>query len=169
IIGLILRKRVYDSVDQHESWKLDITNRNVANQLSRIKSLNLSGETQEKFESWKEDWDYILSKKLPDVEEDLFDAEAAADRYRFPTAKKILHKVDNTLRAIENEIEEMLNELEELLSSEERSRKEVEELQPKIHQLRKHLTQNRYQFSKADRYFDTKLDELDESVEAYFE
>src|SRR5699024_7530502 len=61
IVALIMRKRIYDQVDRNEEWKLDILNRDIASQLSRIKRLNLSGETQEKFETWKERWEQIVS------------------------------------------------------------------------------------------------------------
>ncbi len=56
-IALIVRKRVYDQVDYIEKWKLDITDRDVAKQIGKIKTLNLSGETLEKFEEWKEEWE----------------------------------------------------------------------------------------------------------------
>lgn len=159
IVGLILRKRIYDVVDRQESWKMDIMNRNIASELSRIKNLNLSGETQEKFESWKGHWEYIVTKQLPDIEEYLFDAEEAADRYRFPTAKKTLRKVEQTLQSIEKDIEQMLLELDELMKSEETSRKEIEGLEPEIKSLRKKLSQTRYQYGKAEARFDVELDE----------
>lgn len=167
IVGLILRKRVYDSVDQHESWKLDIMNRNIASQLSRIKNLNLSGETQEKFETWKERWEYIVTRELPDIEEFLFDAEEAADRYRFSRAKKTLDKVDQTLGSIEKDIETMLHEVDELLASEETSRKEMEELEPEITGLKRRLSQNRYQYGKAEIRFEVEIDELKEMLSKY--
>src|SRR5690625_3384426 len=107
IIGLILRKRVYDAVDRQEMWKMDIMNRNTAAELARIKGLNLSGETQEKFESWKERWEFIVAKELPDVSDYLYEAEDAADRYRFPSAKKMVQTVDHTLNAIEKDIEKI--------------------------------------------------------------
>ncbi|SHF79435.1 septation ring formation regulator EzrA [Ornithinibacillus halophilus] len=169
IVGLILRKRVYDEVDRQEGWKMDIMNRNITSQLSRIKKLNLSGETQEKFESWKERWELILSKELPDIEEYLFDAEEAADRYRFPTAKKTLRKSDQVLHSIEKDIEKILLELEELMESEESSRKEIEHIQPTIKELRKQLSQNRFQYGKAEVRFEVELDELDESLHKYHE
>ncbi|MBP1947815.1 septation ring formation regulator EzrA [Virgibacillus litoralis] len=169
IVGLILRKRVYDVVDRLEAWKMDIMNRNIASQLGRIKSLNLSGETQEKFEAWKERWEYIVTKELPDIEEYLFDAEEAADRYRFSTAKKTLRKVEQTLQSIEKDIKNMLEELDELMESEESSRKEIEQIQPDIKALRKKLSQNRYQYGKAEVRFDVEIDELDEQLNQYNE
>ena len=67
IVGLLLRKRLYDSVDYYESWKLDIMNRNVAQELSKVKELNLEGETKENFEEWKDKWDNILTNDLAKV------------------------------------------------------------------------------------------------------
>ncbi|SET45405.1 septation ring formation regulator [Oceanobacillus limi] len=169
IIGLILRKRVYDEVDRQESWKMDIMNRNITAQLSRIKSLNLSGETQERFESWKERWELILNKELPDIEEYLFDAEEAADRYRFSSAKKTLRNANQIMQAIEKDIEKILSELDELMESEETSRKEIEHIQPKIKSLRKQIMQNRFQYGKAEVRFEVELDEKDEMLEQYYD
>ncbi|GGB27309.1 septation ring formation regulator EzrA [Lentibacillus populi] len=167
IVGLILRKRVYDVVDRQESWKLDIMNRNIASELQRIKSLNLSGETQEKFEAWKERWEYIVTRELTDVEELLFEAEEAADKYRFPTARKILRKSGQTLQSIEENIEKILQELDELLESEENSRLEIEHIEPEIKALRKKLSQQRYLYGKAEVRFDVAMDELEEKLAKY--
>ncbi|SFB25174.1 septation ring formation regulator [Lentibacillus halodurans] len=169
ITGLIMRKRVYDVVDRLEGWKMEIMNRNIASELSRIKNLNLSGETQEKFEAWKERWEHILTKELPDIEEYLFDAEEAADRYRFPGARKTLRKVEQTLQSIETNIEEMLEELDLLMESEESSRKEIERIEPDLKDLRKILSQQRNQFGKAELRFDVELDELEEELHQYYE
>ncbi|MBD1223904.1 septation ring formation regulator EzrA [Virgibacillus halodenitrificans] len=168
IIGLIMRKRIYDHVDRYEAWKMDIMGRNVAAHLSKIKSLNLSGETQEKFEAWKERWEFIITKELPDIEEHLFDAEESADRYRFSKAKKILHNVEEILQSIEKEIEKLLAEVDELLQSEESSRQEVEEILPHIKACRKKLSQNRYQYGKAEAYFDKEIDVLEKKLNNYY-
>ncbi|WP_085991679.1 septation ring formation regulator EzrA [Oceanobacillus senegalensis] len=169
IIGLIFRKRIYDAVDKQENWKLDIMSRNIASQLSRIKALNLSGETQDRFEIWKERWEDIVAKELPDLEEHLLDAEEAADKFLFPKAKRVLADGEKVLKTIEKDLEEMLNGLEELLESEEISRKEVEELEPSIKKLRKKLSQNRYLYGKAELQFDVALDELEEAFGEYHE
>lgn len=169
VIGLILRKRVYDQVDRLEAWKLDIMARNVAGELSKIKNLTLSGETQEKFEAWKERWDYIVGKELADIEEHLLDAEDAADKFRVSKAKKVLKETEEILQSIEGSIDNILSELEELLESEKSSRMEVEEVEPAIRELRRQISQNRYQYAKADRYFDAELDKLEAALENFHE
>lgn len=169
IAGLIMRKKIYDVVDRLESWKMDIMNRNIASEIGRIKSLNLSGETQDKFESWKDRWELIVTKELPDIEEHLFDSEEAADRYRFSKAKKTLRKTEDILQSIEEEIEKMLSELEELMESEESSRKEIEQIQPVIKALRKKLSQNRYQYGNAEEHYEAEIDKLEEQLTQYHE
>lgn len=169
ITGLILRKRVYDVVDRLEAWKMDIMNRNIASEISRIKNLNLSGETQEKFESWKERWEHIVTKELPDIEEYLFDAEEASDRYRFPTAKRELRIAEQTLQSVEKDIDETLEELDQLMESEESSRKDIERIEPDLKALRKKLSYNRSRYGNAESQFEHEFDELEKELAQYHE
>jgi septation ring formation regulator len=167
ILGLILRKKVYDRVDKIEEWKLNVMNRDVTDQLSKIKDLNLSGETQARFEEWRGEWDYIVTRKLPDLEEDLFDAEEAADKFLFRKANNILKNVTSTLSKIEASIDKMFEEVDQLVQSKEESIKEMEEIRPRIKETRKYILQNRYQFGKAEVVFDVELDEIDALVDQF--
>jgi len=156
-------------VDRVENRKMEITERDVASELGRIKVLNLSGETQESFEKWKEDWDQIVTKELPDIEEYLMDAEEHADRFRFRKAKNRLHDAEKLLESIDKNIDVILAELHELLESEETSRAEVEEIEPAVKNVRRQLSQNRYQYGKAEANFDKRIDELEEQLAEYYE
>ena len=169
IVGLILRKRLYDSVDYYESWKLDIMNRNVANELAKVKELNLQGDTKEKFEIWKEKWEDILNNKLADVEEYLYDTETAADRYKFGTAKKLMKKMEAILVESEKEIETILTELNELLETEEQNRKEIEKLTPSLKEMRKQLLQNRHKYDRAEIRFEVEMDDIEQEINTYNE
>lgn len=169
IIGLIYRKRIYDMVDQVETEKVSITERDVAAELGRIKALNLSGETQKSFEKWKEDWDQIVTVKLPNVEEYLIDVEEYADKFRFRNAKNKLQEAENVLQSINQEIESILNELNELLESEKTSRTEVEKMEPLLKDMKKQISQSRYQFGKAERKFDEMIDQLKNELGNYYE
>ncbi|MGI8316779.1 septation ring formation regulator EzrA [Halobacillus mangrovi] len=167
IVGLIWRKKVYDEVDRLESWKMDIMNRRVTEELSKVKSLNLSGETQERFEKWRSRWDRILTKELPALEENLFDAEEAADKYKWRHVKKVLAETENKLMSIEDDIQKMFEELENLLDSEEKSRTEIESLEPELKELSKALIHNRYQFGKAIAFFETRVEGLENRLQEY--
>lgn len=169
IIGLIFRKKIYDMVDQVETKKLTITERDVASELGKIKVLNLSGETQKSFEKWKENWDQIVTVKLANVEECLIGAEEHADKFRFRKAKNNLQEAENLLEAINQEIDSILSELNELLESEKTSRIEVEKMEPLLKEVRKQLSQNRYQYGKAEATFDERIDQLEKELDTYHE
>ncbi|MFC7061519.1 septation ring formation regulator EzrA [Halobacillus seohaensis] len=169
IVGLIWRKKVYDEVDRLEGWKMDIMHRSVSDELSRVKALNLSGETQERFETWRDRWDQILTKELPDLEEDLFDAEEAADRYRFKKAKKVVNHTEQKLQGIEQDIVKMYEELEVLLDSEKSSRLEIEALEPELKELKRTLVHSSHQYGKAASIFEDKVEELESTLKEYEE
>ncbi|WP_058307088.1 septation ring formation regulator EzrA [Gracilibacillus massiliensis] len=167
IVGLIFRKKIYDNVDRLEAWKMDIMNRNVTSELAKVKQLNLSGETQEKFESWKENWDIILTRDLPDMEEYLLDAEEAADKFRIKMAKNNIRIVEESLNSIEKNIEDMYKELDHLLDSEKYARQQIEELAPRIKELKKYLLHNRTLFGKAEIIFEADLSKLEKRLSEY--
>ena len=168
-VGLILRKRLYDSVDYYEAWKLDIMNRNVAAELSKMKDLNMYGDTKEHFNKWKDEWDNILTEELATVEELLYDTEEAADKFSFPTAKKHLKEMESMLLATEQKIETILTDIQALLETEEANRQTIEGLEPQLIELRKLISQNRYQFSKADVRFEAEIDEVSKLINTYNE
>lgn len=168
-IGLFLRKKLYDSVDYYEQWKLDIMNRDVAAEIARVKALNLEGETKEQFETWRESWDNILTKDLANVEELLYDAEKAADRYNFPNAKKITNKMDTILTDVEEKIDVILTDLQHLIATEESNRAEIESIEPRIEEVKSHLAKHHHQYEQAQERFDTVIKDMQEQTAAYHE
>src|SRR5699024_3781136 len=168
-IGLFLRKKLYDSVDYYEQWKLDIMNRDVATEIARVKALNLEGETKEQFETWRESWDNILTRDLANVEELLYDAEKSADRYNFPNAKKIMSKMDTILSDVEEQIDVILKELQELIDTEESNRAEIESIEPRIDEVKSHLTKHHHQYEHAADRFEATIADLQEQAIIYHE
>src|SRR5699024_12399029 len=88
INALILRRIRYNVIVHIERLKVNIMNRNIAAELTRMKELNLTGETLEKFNMWKDRWELILTEDLANVEVQLFDDEAYADRYKFKSSRE---------------------------------------------------------------------------------
>ena len=167
IVGLLYRKRMYDNVDRLESWKIDIMNRNIASELSRMKELNLTGETLENFEKWTSRWELIVTDELAEIEIKLFDSESSIDRYKFKEARKTLDEAGEKLLQIESELDSIISELTELLETEESSRKSAEELLPTIKEMEKTLLQNRFLYDRATLRFEVELEELNNSLIAY--
>ena len=105
-----------------EAWKIDLFNRPILDEMSKVKQLNMTGQTEELFERWRNQWDDVVTVKLPNLEEMLFDAEEYIDRYRFKKAKAVQQEISRNLQETEDQIKKILEELHELVGSEEKNR-----------------------------------------------
>lgn len=68
-VSYLRRKKIYEEVDRLETWKVSIMNKPVSEELSKVKDLNMTGQTEELFENWRYQWDDILSTELVSIEE----------------------------------------------------------------------------------------------------
>ncbi|MDQ0160164.1 septation ring formation regulator EzrA [Alkalibacillus salilacus] len=169
LVGVVARKKVYNKVDALETWKVKLMNRQVADELGKVGHLNLTGETEELFESWRNEWDDINDHVFTEVEEYLLDAEEAAEKYKFGKASRSLKAVEQKLSKVEKTIDDIFDEVDRLLHSEQDSREEAEKLQPMISETRKKVLQNGYQLGKAEVVFEVELDELQQEMARYEE
>ncbi|WP_050616064.1 septation ring formation regulator EzrA [Bacillus testis] len=158
-VGYFFKKKRYKDVDQLEEWKLKIMNRPVLDELSKVKQLNMTGETEEMFEKWRNEWDEIVTVRLPDVEELLFDAEEFIDKYRFSQSKEVQRKISQQLKDVEASIQQIIDELNELVGSEESNRVEIEELKEEYRVSKKGLLAHRHQYGRGAAILEHTLEE----------
>ncbi|MGM0842696.1 MAG: septation ring formation regulator EzrA [Bacillota bacterium] len=164
LIGFISRKKYYAEIDRYEAWKIDIMNKPVSDELSKVKQLNMTGQTEELFDGWRQGWDEIVAVQLPDVEELLFDAEEYTDKFRFTKTKETLSRIDNVLTETEQKIEQILTELNELIGSEEKNREEIQSLQEEYRNSKKQLLAYRHTYGQTAKYIENILDKLSEQM-----
>ncbi|PLS14856.1 septation ring formation regulator EzrA [Bacillus sp. M6-12] len=169
IWGYVLKKKHFKEIDRLESWKIDVMNRPVLDELSKVKQLNMTGETEEMFERWRNEWDSIITVYLPDVEELLFDADEYADKYRFKRSSQVQKQIETKLEEIEEGIQKILHELNELVGSEEKNRTEIEDLKEVYRTSKKALLAHRHTYGKAASRLETLLDEVLEVLKEYEE
>lgn len=154
------RKKIYREVDRLDDWKLEISSRPITNEIGKIKGLKMSGETEKKFEKWRQCWDEIVGVKLPDLEEDLFDVEEYANKYRFKKAKQLISEVENKLAEIDKDLQQLLAEVDELVNSEEKNREEISEIRKKYYELRKNFSVHRGSFGKSALIIEERFERL---------
>ncbi|MCC5801687.1 septation ring formation regulator EzrA [Rossellomorea vietnamensis] len=169
LIGFISRKKYYAEIDRYEAWKIDIMNKPVSDELSRVKQLNMTGQTEELFDGWRQGWDEIVAVQLPDVEELLFDAEEYTDKFRFNKTKEVLSRIDQVLTDIEKKIELILSELNELVGSEEKNREEIQSLQEEFRNSKKQLLAYRHTYGQTAKHIEAVLDKLSEKINQFNE
>ncbi len=160
LAGFFMKKKYYKETDRLETWKMEITNRPVLDELQKIKRLNMNGETEERFDRWRSTWDDVVSTILPDIEELLFDVEEQIDKYHFKKAKQIQVKISETLSRVEDTIDKLLSELQELVGSEEKNRFEIDELKEIYRECKKTLLAHRYLFGKMEKSLEGRLDKI---------
>lgn len=167
IYGAISRKRVYREVDRLEAWKIQIMNKPVTDEIAKIKGLNMSGETEKKFEGWRNEWDEILTLKLPDLEEKLFDVEEAANKYRFGKAKNMLRNIAVELNRIEESLQAMLSDVNLLINSEEDNRQQIDHIRKRYKDIKKHFNQNKNILGTTAYAFEKRLEDINKSFVSF--
>lgn len=156
-------------MDRLEAWKIDLFKRPVPDELSKVKQLNMTGQTEELFEHWRNQWDDIITVKLPKLDEMLFNAEEYIDRYRFRKAKEVQTDIANKLQETENQIKNILEELHELVGSEEKNREEIEQLKELYRETRKMLLAHRHSFGSAEKHLEEQLNHITIKFQEYEE
>lgn len=167
IILLIFRRKLYNSVDYYEEWKLQVMNRNVGAELSKMKGLNLKGDTKSKFDHWKEKWDQILQEDLSLIEEKLYEAEHSIDGFKFKSANTILTEIDERLEKVDGEIDEILKGLNLLIEVEGKIRKEEEKIRPRMIEAKSNLSKLSSKFDRGKPRFSEWFKQLEEQVTQY--
>lgn len=166
-VGYITKKKYYKEIDRLEARKLNLMNRPVLDEMAKIKQLNMTGQTEELFERWRQEWDDIVTVQLPNVDEMLFDAEEYADRYRFQTAKKVHAEIESTLDHVEQQIDSILQELSELIGSEEKNRLEIAGLLEKYKEAKKNILAHRHNYGESSQRLEELLDSTSEKLTQY--
>ncbi|WP_349408156.1 septation ring formation regulator EzrA [Pseudalkalibacillus sp. SCS-8] len=167
--GTYTRKKIYDQIDHLETQKVNIMNKPLTDEIAKVKALEMIGETEKKFEVWREDWDEIVTQQLPMLEEKLFDAEDAADKYRFKKARNILSDTRKSIHHIEEKIDMISSEINEFVESEELNRKEIGQLKEQFKELRKHLLTHYRALGPLVETFEKRLEDVSADFSSYNE
>jgi septation ring formation regulator len=167
--ALTVRSRMYKNLDGLETWRIKLMNRPVTDELSKLKVLNMTGQTEEMFERWRTEWDEIITSILPKVTDAMYEIEEAINKYRYISAKKQIGNLEDTLQKAENQIDEILKELSELLGSEEQNTVEIETLNQQYLELRKLLLTHRHLYTIAEAMIEKELDRLKNNFSAFHE
>ncbi|MEJ9210292.1 septation ring formation regulator EzrA [Bacillus smithii] len=168
-IGFLMKRKKYQVVDQLDKRKIEIMNRPVADELKKVKKLNMTGQTEELFERWRQTWDEIITTELPAIDEKLIDAESCIDKYRFRKAQEIMRQIEESLYGAEEKIDNLLQELNELVGSEEKNRRDMEEIKEKYRSARKRLLAHRHTYGKTAPILEIKLDSLSSQFDQFEE
>lgn len=157
ITGLIMRRKHHSEIARLESDKLQIQHHPIFEELTKLKSLNMNGQTEEMFEKWRNDWTEVIDIDILKINSMLFDAEDYLDRFNFKKASLIEREVEAGLKKCEEKRVKILKELEELIGSEEKNRIEMEQLKDYYRSARKTVLAHQHSFGPALEKLEERL------------
>ena len=169
IVAFIVRRKHTAVINKLEVEKLQIQHKPILEELTKVKQLNMNGETEEKFERWRSSWTEVMDDHMPAIDNLLFDAEEAIDRLRFRKASEIEKEIESKIAYADGEMNRILEELEELIGSEELNRVEMEELKKRHKTARKSLLAHQHSFGNAIGRLEKRLEAINPRFEEYDE
>ncbi len=167
IAGYIVKKKHFTYIDRLEMWKIELLNRPVNEEISKVKQLKMDGEAEECFEKWRNTWEQIESDELPKIENWLYEAEGFVDKYRFSKAKEVYSKIENTLKEAEEKINSTVEQLKRIIDSEEKNRAEILEIQEIYKKLKKELLARSHAFGAAADILQNSIRNAGEKIEQF--
>lgn len=160
IVGIVIRRKHNIVIERLEQEKLQIQHYPIFEELTKVKALNMNGQTEELFERWRSQWTEVMDVQILKIDSMLFDAEEYLDRFKFKKAAIIQKEIEEHIAKCEKTKNEILSELEELIGSEEKNRIEMEQLKEYYRSARKTLLAHQHSFGPALHQLEQSLEEF---------
>ncbi|UNT56745.1 septation ring formation regulator EzrA [Lysinibacillus capsici] len=167
IVGFMMRRKHVAIIAKLENEKLQIQHNPINEEISKVKSLNMNGETEEMFERWRNTWDEVIDVRMTKIDSLLFDAEDQINRLRFKRATFIEREIEDYIEKCDQDKNKILEELNELIGSEEKNRIEIEQLKEYYRSARKTLLAHQHSFGVALPALEKKLETFVQKFEEF--
>ncbi|MCG3089419.1 septation ring formation regulator EzrA [Sporosarcina cyprini] len=166
-IAFLFRRKHIGEIKRLENEKMQIQNKPIFEEMMKVKQLNMTGETEEKFERWRNEWTEVIDVHMPNIDSMLFDAEDMVDRFKFKKATQTEKDIQEKIRYCDKRKNEILDELNELIGSEEKNRIEIEKLKEQYRTARKTLLAHQHSFGIAIEALEQELESFNPKFEEY--
>ncbi|MEE6449505.1 septation ring formation regulator EzrA [Gottfriedia acidiceleris] len=169
IVALTIRQRLFKKLDELEAWRMQLMSKPVTDELSKLKALNMTGQTEELFDKWRTDWDELVTTFLPKVTDSISVIDEAINKYHFMKAKAGISEIEGNLTEAEASIENILNEVSDLVGSEEQNNSDIEILNQEYLEQRKLLLTHRHLYSISETQLEQKMDDIKQQIQLFNE
>ncbi|MDF2557022.1 MAG: ezrA [Bacillales bacterium] len=161
LIGFIyitaIRKRHYKDIDKLESKKIDLMNMPVLVEIHNLKNLNNSGDTEQKITTWREKWEMFRKEEFPSIENLLFEAEEATEKYRFKKSVEVCKIIAEKLDQFEKNIVEMIDEIRDLGETAIKNDLLLNDLKEQFKELKRQLIIHNHVYGKSLAHLEKEI------------
>lgn len=170
IIVLLQQQRKHRKiVEVLEQKRRDMQNRPINEELTKVKALNMNGQTEEMFDRWRGMNDDIKGEYVEKINGLLQKIEDSIRSFKFKKATILEEEIKSYLKTASQTQDNIVAELNELIGSEEKNRVEIEELKEKYKVARKTLLAHQHAFGDALPALEERLEEFTPQSEQFEE
>ena len=163
----VFRNKHLTEMRRLQALKDELQKKPVQDELAKVKGLNMNGQTEEMFESWKNKWENLNDQEFPKIDDLLHGLRGNIDRFQFGKATIAEQEIESSIHETDKIIDQILEELDHLLNSEKQSSIEIEQLQEQYKTSRKTLLAHQYSFGPAARPLEERLELFNPQFEDY--
>ncbi len=156
-ITYFVRNKYYRQIDELDAQKKNVLDEAPYEALKEVAELNITGQSQEVRTSLEKQWRTIETVKYPKLENELYDAEQATDRYRLGASKKHQEAAEAAIADIKEDMTKLTDSLTELIEREQANLEKIDEMKKRYHEVRKSLLAYSFSFGPASESFEEKL------------
>lgn len=161
MITYFVRNNYYSQINELDQEKNDVLKKAPYEELEEVSELNITGQSYEVRKNLKKKWQDIESIKYPKLENHLFDAEQATDRYRLPESKKSQDAAKAAIQEINADIQDLKEALVGLIEREQANLEKIDQIKKRYHEVRKSLLAYSFSFGPASESFEQKLSKME--------
>lgn len=172
VVGMMtyfMRGKYYEQIDELDQQKKEIFDQAPHDELKEVRNLSITGQSSELRDEMETQWHEIEVIKYPQLENYLYEAEQATDRYRLNESKKKQEKAQELIHELENEITNLSTLLNSLIKQEQENLEKIEAIKKKYHEVRKSLLAYSFSFGPASETFEEKLNLMEEDFTEFSE
>ncbi|MFC5774683.1 septation ring formation regulator EzrA [Ectobacillus antri] len=169
LTGLIIKNRADRELQELKAWKQALKDKPVADELKKVKDLNMTGQTEALFEKWRNEWDEVLTVSIPQIEKDLQEAESSLSGFLSRKSRLFMEQAGGLLVEAEEKIEGIVKELHNLLESHTKNNAEIEVVRSAYREVKKNMLAYRHTVSLAEKKLEELLDQEHQKFQQFEE
>lgn len=157
LITYFVRHRFYKQIDDLDEQKNNVLEEAPYDELKEVAELNITGQSSDLREKLEDQWRNIESVKYPKLENYLYEAEQATDRYRLNESKKQQDAAEEAIAEIKNDMANLQEALKKLIEQEQANLDKIDDIKKRYHEVRKSLLAYSFSFGPASESFEYNL------------
>lgn len=161
LVGAHLKKKHYANIDSLDKEKTKLFEHSISQDFFKAGQIRLAGQSLETYHDLEKRFHKIETTSFPSIENLLFEAERATDRFLFPKASASEKEANDLIVQSSVEIKKLSSQLSELLENEEKNREESAMVEQDYQEIRNELLTNSFTYGPALEAMEASLTDME--------